>query len=47
MRLAVIGFIEVFRRFINVEDANFLTMIIVSIFALIVNGAFLYLLQNS
>lgn len=46
--LAVIGFIEVLRRFLGVEDLpNFSTMIIVSVFALIANGICLYLLQLS
>ena len=46
--LAVIGFIEVIRRFIGVEKMpDFSTMIIVSIFALTANGICLYLLQKS
>jgi Co/Zn/Cd efflux system component len=46
--LAVIGFIEVLRRFFGVEKMpDFSTMIIVSIFALIANGICLYLLQKS
>lgn len=46
--LAVIGFVEVLRRFIGVEDVpDFKTMIVVSIFALIANGICLYLLQLS
>jgi len=46
--LAVIGFVEVIRRFIASEALpNFSTMIIVSIFALIANGICLYLLQKS
>lgn len=46
--LAVIGFIEVIRRFILSESLpHFSTMIVVSIFALIANGICLYLLQKS
>ena len=46
--LAVIGFIEVIRRFIGVEEVpDFLTMIIVSTLALAANGFCLYLLQRS
>ncbi|WP_370477978.1 cation transporter [Tamlana flava] len=46
--LAVIGFLEVLRRFIGTEKLpNFSTMIIVSIFALLANGICLYLLQKS
>ena len=46
--LAVIGFIEVLRRFFGAEKLpDFSTMIIVSIFALIANGICLYLLQKS
>ncbi len=46
--LAIIGFIEVLRRFFGVEKMpDFSTMIIVSIFALIANGICLYLLQKS
>ncbi|WP_338813276.1 cation transporter [Bernardetia sp. Wsw4-3y2] len=46
--LAIIGFIEVLRRFYGVEKLpDFWTMIIVSIFALIANGICLYLLQMS
>jgi Co/Zn/Cd efflux system component len=48
MTLAIIGFIEVLRRFLGVEAVpDFSTMIIVSIFALIANGICLYLLQRS
>lgn len=48
MILAVFGLIEVIRRFINWEAIpNFLTMIIISILALIGNGLCLYLLQKS
>ncbi len=46
--LAVIGFAEVLRRFFGAEQLpDFSTMIIVSIFALIANGACLYILQKS
>ncbi|MBL4593836.1 MAG: cation transporter [Flavobacteriales bacterium] len=46
--LAVIGFIEVLRRFFGLEEIpNFSTMIIVSILALLANGICLYLLQQS
>ena len=46
--LAVLGFIEVIRRFFGVEKMpDFSTMIIVSILALIANGICLYLLQKS
>ena len=46
--LAVLGFIEVLRRFFGSgELPNFTTMIIISIFALIANGVCLYLLQQS
>lgn len=46
--LAIIGFVEVIRRFIMGGILpNFSTMIIVSIFALIANGICLYLLQQS
>lgn len=46
--LAVIGFLEVIRRFFRFEALpNFTTMIIVSSFALIANGICLYLLQKS
>ncbi len=46
--LAIIGFIEVLRRFFGVEKLpDFSTMIIVSVFALIANGICLYLLQKS
>lgn len=46
--LAVIGFSEVIRRFIGVEDMpEFRTMIIVSILALIANGFCLFLFQKS
>ena len=46
--LAIIGFVEVFRRFIGVADIpNFSTMIGVSILALIANTICLYILQKS
>jgi len=46
--LAIIGFVEVLRRFFNNEQLpSFLTMIVVSIFALIANGICLYILQGS
>ena len=46
--LAAFGFIEVLRRFFGAEQLpDFLTMIIVSVFALIANGICLYLLQQS
>jgi len=46
--LAIIGFVEVLRRFFGAENLpDFSTMIIVSIFALIANGICLYLLQKS
>ena len=46
--LAVIGFIEVLRRFFGEENLpDFTTMIVVSIFALIANGICLYILQKS
>jgi Co/Zn/Cd efflux system component len=46
--LAIIGFVEILRRFFGAERLpDFSTMIIVSIFALIANGICLYLLQKS
>jgi len=46
--LAVLGIIEVVRRFLGFENIpDFKTMIIVSILALIANGICLYLLQKS
>jgi Co/Zn/Cd efflux system component len=46
--LAIIGFVEVVRRFIGVADIpNFSTMIVVSILALIANTICLYILQKS
>ena len=48
MVLAIIGFIEILRRFLGYESLpNFRTMIIVSIFALIANAFCLYLMQKS
>lgn len=46
--LAVIGFVEVLRRFFGAEKLpDFTTMIFISILALIANGICLYLLQKS
>jgi Co/Zn/Cd efflux system component len=46
--LAVIGFLEVLRRFLGTEGLpNFTAMIVISLFALIANGICLYLLQKS
>lgn len=46
--LAVIGIVEIVRRFINpTEVPDFKTMIIVSILALLANGLCLFLLQKS
>lgn len=46
--LALIGFVEVLRRFFGAEKVpDFSTMIVVSIFALLANGICLYLLQKS
>jgi len=46
--LAVLGFVEVVRRFIGIEVMpDFWTMIVVSVMALIANGICLYLLQKS
>jgi len=46
--LAIIGFVEVLRRFFGDEKLpDFSTMIIVSVFALIANGICLYILQKS
>ncbi len=46
--LAIIGFVEVLRRFIGDEQLpDFSTMIIISIFALIANGICLYILHQS
>jgi len=46
--LAVIGFVEVLRRFLGAEQLpNFSTMIVVSVLALIANAICLYLMQKS
>ena len=46
--LAVVGFIEVLRRYFGLESTpDHLLMIVVSSFALVANGACLYLLQKS
>lgn len=46
--LAVLGFIEVTRRFVGIDTLpSFETMIVVSTFALVGNGTCLYLLQKS
>lgn len=46
--LAIIGFVEVLRRFFGNEKLpDFITMIVVSIFALIANGICLFLMQKS
>lgn len=46
--LAILGFVEVLRRFLGSEQLpNFRTMVVVAIFALIANGICLYLLQKS
>jgi len=46
--LAIIGFLEILRRFFGEEKLpDFSTMIIVSIFALIANGICLYLMHKS
>ena len=46
--LAIIGFLEVIRRFVGYESTpDFRSMIVVSIFALAGNAACLYLLQRS
>lgn len=48
MTLAIIGIVEVLRRFLGVEKVpDYTTMIIVSVFALIANAVCLYLLQKS
>lgn len=48
LTLAVLGFVEVIRRFTGLESIpDFQTMIIISILALIGNGLCLYLLQKS
>jgi len=46
--LAVLGFLEVIRRFVGIDTLpTFKTMIVVSTFALVGNGICLYLLQKS
>ena len=46
--LAIIGFVEVLRRFFGAEKLpDISTMIVVSIFALVANGICLYILQKS
>lgn len=46
--LAIVGFVEVLRRFFGVEKLpDFSTMIVISVFALIANAICLYLLQKS
>jgi Co/Zn/Cd efflux system component len=46
--LAIIGFVEVIRRFIGIEKMpDFSTMIVISTFALIANAICLFLLQKS
>jgi len=46
--LAIIGFVEILRRFFGAEKLpDFSTMIVVSIFSLLANGICLYLLQKS
>lgn len=48
MTLALIGFIEVIRRFVGMEALpDFRTMIVISILALLANATCLYLLQKS
>ena len=48
LTLAILGLIEVIRRFVGLESIpNFKTMIIISTLALIGNGLCLYLLQKS
>jgi Co/Zn/Cd efflux system component len=48
LTLAIIGFVEVLRRFLGFEKVpDFMLMIIVSFFAAIANGICLYLLQKS
>lgn len=48
MLLAVVGFVEVLRRFFGAEAMpDFSTMIVVSILALVANATCLYLLQKS
>ncbi|MFK7952436.1 MAG: cation transporter [Ekhidna sp.] len=46
--LAIVGFVEVIRRFLGTEELpNFTVMIVISVFALIANGICLYILQQS
>ncbi len=46
--LAIIGFLEVIRRFFGDDKLpNFSTMIVVSVFALVANGICLFILQKS
>ena len=48
LTLAIIGFIEVLRRFFFSQGVpDFMTMVIVSAFALLANAACLYLLQRA
>lgn len=48
LSLAIVGLVEVLRRFLGVDEIpHFETMIVVSFFALIANGICLYLLQRS
>jgi Co/Zn/Cd efflux system component len=48
LTLAIIGFVEVLRRFIGLEKIpDFYLMIVISFFAAIANGFCLYLLQKS
>ena len=48
MTLAIVGFVEVLRRFFGFAEVPvFQTMIVVSLFALLANGICLYLLQKS
>lgn len=48
LTLAIVGFVEVLRRFLGAESIpDFSTMIVVSIFALIANGICLVILQKS
>lgn len=48
LALAIIGFLEVLRRFLGVEELpDFRTMIVVSLFALFANAICLYILQKS
>lgn len=46
--LAIVGFLEVIRRFLGTESLpDFSTMIVVSLLALVANGICLYLMQKS